>query len=160
MENLLQPQQAAPQEVEPQQDEATANAVLASLDIMYDPSVVDKITGNLSQGNPAENAGDLAARLVIQADEANNNEMPDDVVIPAALQVLEEVIGFMEEKGLGTIGEGEEQVAANSMMQVLMNAYGVEAADVEALAAEHDNDHGVQQSVKASVDLGNAGGIQ
>ena len=112
-------------------------AVLAALDLFYHPDSIKAADQALSGAHPAEAAGMLAASLVTQVDEANGGSMPEDVVMPAATEVLNEVMDYAEKKGIHNFSADDEEAALTITFKQLADAYGVTPEEYAQFAQEH-----------------------
>ena len=94
------------------------------------PQIIKMIQG--AQGDKAEEAGKIVAMLMIKMDEEAGGDIPDDVVIPAAAEVGEQLAERLQAAGM-PVDNAFLQRGAMRMMADLGEHYGVDPEDVEDL---------------------------
>jgi len=112
-------------------DKDLEKAVLAAQDILYEPESLKSAMEAIAGGNPARAAATLTAALIAQVDDKSGNNMPEDVVIPAAVKVMDELMAYAEKKGVHDFTPEEEKAAVGALMQNLADQFG--AADPEMI---------------------------
>ena len=94
---------------------------------------------NAYPGDKAEAAGQFAARIAISIDEEKGGAVPDDVVIPAAAEIGEQLADRLDAAGM-QVDDAFVQRGAGYMMKALADYYGVDEAEIQEFMASIPQD--------------------
>ncbi len=95
--------------------------------------IVDRL--NADKDHPAKALADTASILMIQIDQKIKGAIPETVVLPAAVELLEQIAGLADSLKMFPIDDAVLNHAAQLMIQSLGEEYGVQPEDIEALMA-------------------------
>ena len=107
--------------------------VMQAAAMVYDEKASQELLGILGQtGNIEEGVANMAFLAVTQLDEANGGNIPEELILPVAEDIIEMVIELAEAKTQQEISE--DQYAKISQLTVLrlMEEYGVDEEDMQA----------------------------
>lgn len=100
--------------------------VVAGMKVMHSPQTHDMMTKQLTKpGDPAENAGEGAAKLVGILYQQSNRKAPIRVLVPAGQILLCEGLSFMEQAGQIKVTNEVIAKATNSYASNLLQLFGV-----------------------------------
>jgi hypothetical protein len=137
--------QPAPQGQEQSQGIEPANAeeqeyynrvVMASMRVVFESdksreTIVKRLKAQKDQ--PAKSLADTASILMIQLDQKVDNKIPETVVIPAAVEMLEQVASLADSLNLYPIDDAVLNHAAQLMIQSLGEHYGVQPEEIQQM---------------------------
>lgn len=154
------PQEAppAPQEVDPTQEQAVGpeteeanvspeeqkaydTVMVAAMDVVYGDKTHDQIMQALNKGGQASQAlAKVAITIVLEIDNESQGKVPESVVIPAAMDVLDIVAEVAEKSQIFEVDEGVVMEAQQQVMVGLIEEYGVNKEDATALMGSFDKE--------------------
>jgi hypothetical protein len=138
--------------VTPEEQEAYDRVVMAAQSIIYDEEQSQNIVKMLKKNpaNPGEAVGDTTAMLIQQIDEKSGGQIPEEVILPAAFEVMSDLIEMGEESGALDMGGEQDYVSAwHATVGQVMTAYGATQEDIETLMAEYGEDDVMGEAVNA-----------
>lgn len=136
-------EQAAPQgepveggEASSESQEAYDRVVMAGMKVLFEDEktktgIVERLKADSS--NPAKSLADTTAMLMIQLDRQSGGNIPEDVILPAAIELLEQTSDLADSLGVFPVDEAVMNHAAQLMVVSLGEEYGVSPEDVNAL---------------------------
>lgn len=143
MQRKAPPQQvAAPEDdgepATPQEQNAYEKVVLAGMKVLYGKESSAQFVAMLKAGadDPAKALADATSMLIVQLDKKANGAIPEDVILPAAAELLGLTAELAEKARLFTVDEAVKAKAAQQLLLSLGNEYGVEPAELQALIAD------------------------
>ena len=80
-------------------------------------------------GDPAKAGGTYVATMMIGMEEQSGGKIPDDIVVPAAAEIGEQLAERLKDAGM-PVDNAFLQRAAVTMMQQLADYYGVDESDL------------------------------
>ena len=129
---LMNVEQAAASKVPPEQKERFEKIVLAGMKIMYSPETSEMMQSQLKKaGNPAENAGEGAAKLFGILMHESKNTMPMPAAIPAMQVLLCEGLDFMEQAGMIEVTNDTIAEATKAMMGYILQMIGIKKEQMD-----------------------------
>jgi hypothetical protein len=120
-------QEAGGDQPAPQEQDAMDRVVLASLKVIYDPKTHQGIVNGLTQGkdDPSKALADATTLIITQVDQASGGKVPEQVILPAAADVLGELANLAMKAGIFQVDEKTSNIAMQKTMAQLAEAYGV-----------------------------------
>lgn len=112
--------------------EAYEKVIIAGSKILYDEQTNPGIMKMIEDGQ--DDMPNTLAQIVLmifeQLDEQSNGQVPQQVIIPAASDLLIEVIELTEEAGIADIDDQTEIKATSIILKSLFDKYGVTEEEV------------------------------
>ena len=110
--------------------------VIAGMKILFEDekskeAVVSRLKAE--SNSPAKALADTVAMLMIQLDRQAEGQIPEDVIIPAATELLEQTAELAESLDLMPIDDAVLNHAAQLMMVSLGEEYGTEPEEIQQL---------------------------
>ena len=136
-----QPQQAAApesSELTPEQQGQYDKVVMAGMKILFDDEKMSKsiVTRMKSDSkNPAKALAETVSMLVIQLDKQSGDKIPEEIILPAATELLEQTAELADSLKLFPIDDAVLNRAGQMMVQILAENYGATPEDAEQLMA-------------------------
>lgn len=108
--------------------EAFARVVKAGMRVIFSKETHDDVIDMISQneGDIGEALGQQIASLMVLLYEKSNKTMPGEVIVPAGVYLLAEGAEFLEQVTGEEINPSVIAVAMQTMIDTLMNAFGVD----------------------------------
>jgi excinuclease UvrABC nuclease subunit len=132
---LINPEQQAPTEEGSSQDDYE-KTVAAALSVLTESS--DQVVQMLQQQeDPATALGETTALLIANIDEQSGGQIPEDVILPAAEEVLGNISELAEQAQVFEITEEVVQKAGDILELELAEIYGVDPEEAQAYAEEN-----------------------
>lgn len=112
----------------PEEQEAYDKAVSIAMSLMHNKQSSSKFVKNLKAGrkNPVPTLAQMTVTLVTQADERMKGEIPEDVIIPMAEEILNIVGEFAHEVGAFRITQPILEKAMSGVIGQLVKIYQAE----------------------------------
>ena len=112
------------------------NVVLAGMKVLFDnkktnEGIVERLTAD--KANPAKALSDTAAMLMIQLDQQAGGSIPEEVILPAAIELLEQTSELADSLGLFLIDDAVLNRAGQLMVTNLAEQYGTTPEEVHEL---------------------------
>jgi hypothetical protein len=122
--------------VNPQQQEAYDNVVMAGMKILFEnkktsEGIVKRLKAD--KDKPAKALADTAAMLMLQLDQQAKGEIPEEVILPAAIELLEQTSELADSMGLFPIDDAVLNRAGQLMVTNLAEQYGTTPEDIQEL---------------------------
>lgn len=116
--------------------DAYDRVVMAGMKVLFEDekansSIVERLKSD--DKNPAKSLADTTAMLIIQLDKQSGGKIPEDVILPAAIELLEQTSELADSLGIFPVDEAVMNHAAQLMVVSLGEEYGVSPEDVQAL---------------------------
>jgi hypothetical protein len=132
------PESAAPASsgVDPQMQEAYDKVVMAGMKILFENKKTSKgIVSRLKadKDKPAKALSDTAAILMIQLDQQAGGKIPEEVILPAAIELLEQTSELADSLGLFPIDDAVLNRAGQLMVANLAEQYGTTPEDIQEM---------------------------
>lgn len=115
-----------PANVTPAEQAAYEKVVLAGLRVIYDEATHDKIMAFLDAADPATSLGRLAATILIELDRRADNQIPETVILPAAMELMDALAELANVSGKFEVTEVVAENATHVMVTMLAEHYGVD----------------------------------
>lgn len=90
--------------------------------------------------DPALTLSSLTASIIKAIDQQNNNAIPETVILPAAMEVMDAINELAETDGLWEMDANTAEVAVDLLVQDIAVAYGMTAEDVQPFMDQFEND--------------------
>ena len=121
-------------EMTPEENKAMESGMQMVSEILYnDDTAHETIMDGLTKGKPEESIGEVTMFILDQVEQQFNGNFPESAVIPMADEISDMLLELAETKGIMEIDEGFYQRSKGMMMQGLVEAYGIEEADMESM---------------------------
>jgi len=117
-------------------DQNVDQAVAAALEMFYDENVHEDMMASIPEGDEMGGVALVASDLIAAIDDKSGESMPDDVIFPAALDIMTEIMDFMSEKGAYTFDDKEHARATLLLMQKLADEFGTTPEQMQEAMAE------------------------
>lgn len=114
-----------------QEQETFDRIAYAAKIALYDEGTHEDFMAMLKQGEPAQALAQTAGTLFQQIDQKSGGKIPEDMILPAAEQVLDLVIEMAEKTGTMQIDETMAAKALQQMVLVLAQAYDFDPAEIQ-----------------------------
>ncbi|MBK8772473.1 MAG: hypothetical protein IPM06_18905 [Rhizobiales bacterium] len=115
----------APQ-MDPALKEAFQKVVMAGLKIMYAPQTRETLASSLSQDQPiADVVASNVAGLMRIMDDKSGGKIPRQVIIPAAVVLMQDLFKFVAESGIAQPTEDDATQALQKLVVTLAQTYHV-----------------------------------
>lgn len=149
---------SAGQQVTPEEQDAHDRVVLAAIKVIHeDDEMHAKILQMLKDGadQPASILGQTASIIIQQLDEQSGGKIPEEVIIPAAEEVLTMLAELGSAAGVIQVDQDIVDLATGEMVKSLGEAYGVSEEDIQEFLASTSQDD-IDKSVARYQQLGAA----
>jgi hypothetical protein len=119
------------QPVTEQEQGAYEQVVMAIGNVLYDDATSPQVVQMLkSQEDPAQAIAAVVVMVVTELDDQSGGQIPEEVILPAATEATELVAELAVAKGVFEVDEATLNRAAQHVVQMLSERYGVEEEDV------------------------------
>lgn len=124
-------------------DEDVERVVLAAQEVLYDERTHKSIVSMLGAmaDEPAKALAKVTTDLLVQLDEEAGGEIPDDAILPAAIQILPEISELAQKSGVFEVND-EVMGQAVGEMFLLMEQQGwvteEDKAEIQQILAEQE----------------------
>ncbi len=95
-----------------------------ALFIFYDKATHEQLMSMIQDGDEAGGAAVVAATLIESIDEKSGGNMPDDVILPAAIEVMADIMDYLEQRRNAPFSDKEHAGAMAALMKKLADDYG------------------------------------
>lgn len=140
-----QPQQGGDEEVTPEEQEVFKKVEMMMMDALYDKKINEQVLQSLKRGGGPESLANAAMMLFLGIDEKLGN-IPLTVVVPAAVNALDQIIELAEEAKIMQVDEQMLGAAVQYLIKMIAEKYEVDPEELQQLIAE--NEQNVQQIVQ------------
>jgi hypothetical protein len=114
------------QPIDPKLADAYKRVTLAGIKLMYDPKMAKYFDQGLkSGGNPVDILATNVAGILRIIDDRTGMNVPKQVLIPAGVAIMQELVNFVKEAGLFEVNEQVAQEALQKMVALLAQEYKV-----------------------------------
>jgi len=118
----------------PEEREAYDAAMRMVSDTIYsDDTSNNAVMTQLENGEPIEAIADVTLFIIDLVEQAFNGAVPESIVVPVSDQISDMLLELMEAKGMIKLDQTIYSRTKAAVMNSLMDAYGVEDADMEEL---------------------------
>lgn len=133
--------------VSPQEQEAYNTAVANAQTILYSDATRDSLMKIMSanQDNPAEALSDGVSYVITAMDQKLGGKVPEDVILPAAMEVLEALAEMVEVSGMieNLTPQDVERAGVLATQKLIDDYGGIEEQDAQGILEGFDkNDMG------------------
>ena len=121
-----------------EEQEAYDRVVLAAIKAMFEEGKTQEgIIQRLKAGSkePAESIADVSSMIMTQLDQESGGQIPESVILPASIEILEQVSELANGMNIFPVDEAVMNYAAQLMMVKLGEEYGIEQQDIEEIMA-------------------------
>jgi hypothetical protein len=134
-----------------QEQEAKDQVVMAGYKILFeDDKTHDQAIKKLGLGasNPAQAIADYTKDLIIGLDDSSGGTIPEEVILPAAGELIENVSELVKAANLFPVDEAVMNHAMQLMLPPLAEQYGVGMEEIQELMSTMDE--GTLEQVRAN----------
>jgi hypothetical protein len=134
-EQGMPPQEEAEGEVS-EKDPNFQAAIQYAMQVLYEKGAAKDIAAQVraAQGNPVEGIADIAYEITSVVDEKTEGAVPDELLVPLAMQILEEVVEISEAAGIKL----EPADVAGAFKQMILRYLGEQGVDTTELQQAMD----------------------
>lgn len=130
----------APEDLTPEQEEAYERFMLAASRVLYEKGYAEDVVQALKAAESLDKGmADLTYELVAELDTKSKGILPDELIAPAALDILGEIAEVAKAAG-ATIAGREIASAAVAMIERYLTENGASPEDLQALLGSIDID--------------------
>jgi len=123
----------------PDEQMAYEKIVIAALKVVYDETTHNKIMQALQQGGTPDAAlATTTASIMTELDQKSGGKVPEVVILPAAMEVLDILGELADTAGLFAVDVKVMTSAAQQLILKLMQEYGVDPAGVQDFIGKMD----------------------
>lgn len=138
-----QEQQAAPEAT----DEDVERVVLGAKSVLFEDATHDGIVKMLQSGaaDPANALARVTTHVITQLDEAAGGKIPDDAILPAAVEILPEVAELAQKSGAFQADDEVMGQAFGKMLQMFEDHGWItdeDKAEMQQILAEQEGANG------------------
>lgn len=131
-----EPLPAGQEQVSGEEQDQYDRVVMAGMKVMFENEttrnqIADRLKAD--KEHPAKSLADTASMLMIQLDQQTDGNIPETVILPAAVELLEQLSDFADSLDIFPIDEAVMNHAGQLMVTSLGEQYGVEPEDIQAL---------------------------
>lgn len=136
--NGMPPEEAAEGEVN-EQDPNFQTALKYAMEVLYAKGAAKDIAQQVrsAQGDPVEGVANIAYEITSIVDEKTDGAVPDELLVPLAMQVLEEVVEIAEAAGL-TLAPTDVAGAFKQMILRYLSEQGVDTSQLQSAMDQID----------------------
>jgi len=113
-------------------------AVNGALHIFYDKKSHDKISKMIPEGDEAAGVALVAASLIEAVDDHSGGNMPDDVILPAAMLVMQDIADFITQSRGVEFDDHMQKAATLALMHKLAKDYGTTPEQMQEALGQVD----------------------
>lgn len=118
----------------PAEEQAMASVLNAALAVLYGEQSHDQILQTLKSGSRPDTAlADVASSLMLELDTQAKGQVPETVILPAAMAILSLLAELAQAAGVFEVDDNVLAMAAQQTTLTLMQEYGANPQDVQAL---------------------------
>lgn len=100
--------------------------VMAGMKLMYSKETRQFLINGLNQDAPVDDRlATEAAGIIKMLDEKSNGTMPREIIVPAAVALMMEMVRFMMESGIATPTGAEIKSAMQKLTMIILDQYGI-----------------------------------
>lgn len=125
----------------PEEQEAYERTVLSGIKALTapesNPQIMEMLAG---EGEPAQKLASVTNAIISQLDEQSGGTIPEVVIMPAAGEILENVVEFANESGVMAVDANVQNQATQHLIMELANTYDISPEDLQELSAGMSED--------------------
>lgn len=140
-DNATKPADASSQgeQASPASQAAYEKVVLAGMKVIFDDKSNQQVLQTLQQGDRPDTAlANVTVSIITELDRQSQGKIPEDVIIPAAMEILSELGDVAQKAGLFEVDDSTMTGAAQQTVMKLLEQYGVQPQAVQAVMAKLD----------------------
>lgn len=114
-------------------------AVKYAMEVLYGKGAAKDIAKQVraAQGNPVEGVANIAYEITSVVDEKTEGAVPDELLVPLAMQILEEVVEIAEAAGI-TLSPVDVAAAFKQMILRYLTEQGVDTSQLQTAMDQID----------------------
>lgn len=125
-----------------EEQDAYDKVVMAGMTVLFEnetskAQIVERLKADAD--NPAKSLADTTAMLMIQLDQQSGGNIPETVILPAAVELLEQASELADSLQIFPVDEAVMNHAAQLMVVSLGEEYGVEPEEINELMNSIDS---------------------
>ncbi len=126
------PPQEAPESEVSENDPNFQAAIQYAMQVLYEKGAAKDIAAQVraAQGNPVEGIADIAYEITSVVDEKTEGAVPDELLVPLAMQILEEVVEISEAAGI-KLAPADVAGAFKQMILRYLGEQGVDTSELQ-----------------------------
>jgi len=109
-----------------------------ALQLFYDKESHESLMAMITEEDPMGGAALIAGELIQAVDEKSGGHMPDDVIFPAAMDIMSEIMEYVEGQGIHQFTEKETGLASMLLIKKLADDYGTTPEQMQDAMGELD----------------------
>jgi hypothetical protein len=121
----------------PEEQAIYNKVVLAGRKVLYDDATHTDVMEMLGAADPATSLGQLVALIVIEIDQRNDMRIPDTVVLPAAMELMDAAAELAQAAGLFTLDADQSEIAVQVLVARLGEVYGIDQEEAQRVLMEN-----------------------
>lgn len=128
-------------EASQEEQEAKDQVVTAGMKYLFDggkPTELAVKRLKAQGGEPAKALADYTVTLIAEMDERSGNTIPEEVIVPAAVELLENVTELAAAADIFPVDEAVMNLAAQHLMVGLGDEYGADPAEIQQMMGSLD----------------------
>lgn len=123
----------------PAEQDAYTKTVLAGLKVLADDKSHQQVMQTLQQGDRPDSAmANVVVSIMTELDRQSQGKIPEAVIIPAAMEILAELGDLAQTAGVFEVDDATMTGAAQQVVMKLLEQYGVNSQDVQAVISKID----------------------
>ncbi len=126
------PPQEAPESEVSENDPNFQAAIQYAMQVLYEKGAAKDIAAQVraAQGNPVEGIANIAYEITSVVDEKTEGAVPDELLVPLAMQILEEVVEISEAAGI-KLAPADVAGAFKQMILRYLGEQGVDTTELQ-----------------------------
>lgn len=141
----------------PEEQQAYDEVVLAGLRVLYtkgekgEEGTHEHVMGMINSGSdPATTLARITALIIKDLDQQMGNAIPETVILPASMEIMDAVAEMAEAAGAFTIDADTAEVALDILVTDLGEAYNVDPEQIRLLLDQFDDEELAYMGEEAS----------
>ncbi|MCP4089912.1 MAG: hypothetical protein GY746_08970 [Gammaproteobacteria bacterium] len=129
-----EPTAQAEEELTPEEEGAYTAAMEMVAELIYVDDTANKsIMNQLKANEPAAAIAETTVFIIDQVEQAFNGQLPEGIILPLADEISDLLLELLQEDGGVEIDQATYTQAKGAVTQELIDAYGIEEADMEGM---------------------------
>jgi hypothetical protein len=121
----------------PEEQAVYEQVVLSGMKVLYDEATHGTVMEMLSKGadDPAQTLSNIVTLVITEVDDRNNGAIPETVILPAAMELMDAVTELAEVAGLFEVTPDIAETATHMLLAKMGDHYGIDQASIEQFMA-------------------------
>jgi hypothetical protein len=100
--------------------------VIGGMNVLYDDATHKDVMKMLDSADPATTLGELVALIISEIDQRNDGRIPDTVILPAAMEIMDAAAELAQTAGLFKVDANMAETAVQILVARLTSVYGID----------------------------------